>query len=325
MAREANRLAGGSSASAKAAQSLPADLLVIRISQRFLSEHADRIIERDQAVADHILGAEIRGRAHISGVTRFLLEQDAERAVIRAEFKGTIVSQTTGHSGKVSIDRQSRTPVGASKHIVLDSEGVWLSEASSTARTKSNTTAIRTQSKGVRGRITQRIAQKRNAESQGQIDSIASQRAAERTRSTFDREVLQFVTVMDKMLQTLPKLSIPGEGAPAMHFRSTGDHMEIVLRRRQAGPGAHAVQPPPVEGDPPIAVRVHRSLALQIAGGGKLEQMLPGLLDGKGNHGAAQKSSYKLAWSPDGNWVTLIAGPKSSAVSARSGATGDSR
>jgi hypothetical protein len=176
----------------------------------------------------------------------------------------------------------------------------------------------------VRGRITQRVAQKRSSQSQGQIDAIASQRAAQRTRTTFDREVLQFAELMAKTLQAFPKPSMAGEGAPAMHFRSTGDHMEIVLRRRQAGPDAHAIQPPPIEGDPPIAVRVHRSLALQIAAGGKFEQMLPGLLK-KNPDGAAQKNSYQLTWSPDGNWVTLIAGAKASATSARSGAPSDSR
>jgi hypothetical protein len=303
-----------SSVSPKAPAALPADLLHIRISRRFLAENADTVIDRDEPVSDRILGAEIRGRAHISGNTRFLLEEHADCAVINAVFSGTIASQTTGYSGPVSIDRQSHTPVRASKQIVLDGQGMRVSPTSAAASTRSNTTAIRTSKKGLRGRITQRVARKRSEESQDQIDAIASQRAAERTKTSFDREVQKFITQIHSAMAGLTKLPIAGGATLSMRFQSTPSYLEIVVSRPHAGADALAVQPPPIEGDPLIAVRAHRSVAMQAVAGGSLEQMLP-LLSAKRDaksDGAPTRIAHKLAWSPDGNWVTLVAGDPTS-------------
>jgi hypothetical protein len=243
-----------------------------------------------------------------------LLEEHANCAVINAVFSGTIVSQTTGYNGPVTLDRQLLTPVRASKQIVLDGEGIRLSPTSATARTTSRTTDIRARSKGVRGRITERFAWKKANKTQAQADAIASQHAAERIQTTFDEEVQKVVALMEKVLIVgLPRLSrIAGEnGPPSVRFRSTPGCMELVLRRPQAGPNADEIAPPPIDGDPQIAVRAHRSVVLQALAAGDLQQMLGPLLAGtldSANQGNPRKNSYRFTWSADGNWLTLLGG-----------------
>ena len=56
---------------------LPANLVRVRISRRFLERHLARSVERESDVVDHILGTDIRGRAVTSGSTRLVLERAA--------------------------------------------------------------------------------------------------------------------------------------------------------------------------------------------------------------------------------------------------------
>lgn len=296
--------------STHATPSGPANMLYLRISRRFLQERADTVIDRNEPVNSHLMGADIHGTAHISGSTQFLLEDFADCAVIHAVFTGTIRSQTTGSDGRVSVDRQAVTPVSASKYIVLDGNGIQISETTATAHTKSNTTGIHTSKGGVRGRITQRVAQKRTAESQDQIDAIASQRATDRIRTNFDREVQKFIDTLGQTLGSLPKLTMPGENTPALvRFRSTPECIEIAYSRSQGGLDTPELQPPPpVEGDPLFAVRAHRSLIMQIVSAGNWQNMLPPALTGlleASHQGGQQKISRKITWSPDGSWMTL--------------------
>lgn len=318
IACEADRSVPGTSVSVNTPQTLPANLLYVRISQRFLAQHADTVVERQELVSDRILGSDIRGRAQISGMARFLLEASADSVVINAVFSGTIDSRTSGYKGPVTIERQSHTPVRASRQIVLDGDGIRLSPTTATARTTSKTTGIRTKSGGLRGRITERIAWGRTNKTQEQADAIASQRAAARTRTSFDQEVQKVVATLQQTLGGLAKLSIAGESQPlAVGFHSTPDYMEIVAGRPHAGPDARDVQPPPVEGDPSIAVRAHRSVVLQLLAAGNLKEMLPVLPTQQRyfpEGGTPGGAPYRLVWSPDRNWLTL----STSATASRS-------
>jgi hypothetical protein len=115
----------------------------------------------------------------------------------------------------------------------------------------------------------------------------------------------------------LPKLAtIAGQdGPPSVRFHSTPKYMELVVRRPHAEPGEHPIQPPPVEGDPPIAVRAHRSVVMQAVAAGDFQKMLGPLLTGAPNSptvGKPKAMPYRMAWSPDKNWVTLSTGPTES-------------
>ncbi len=289
---------------------VPADLILIRVSRRVLEQQIEQNIERNDPVDDNILGTDIRGTAHVNGASQLLVVENDRQAEINAVFAGKIHSKTVGHNGPVVLQINSTTPFRASKRIVIDADGIRMLPTEVSAKTTSHTTDIDAQVGGLRGRIAERIAWKRSAQMQPQADAIGSQIAARQIQQAFDEEVVAATDIMEaSLLGAIPKLTWEDGSALAVRFRSAPDYVEIIVHRPNATLDERQLEPPPVDGDPAIAVRVHRGVLLKTANAANLKQMLQPLLTG--SMVASQRldkpenSVYLVEWSADGQWLAF--------------------
>lgn len=294
---------------------MPARLVHIRISKRLLEQNIERSVVRDNAVVDNILGTSIRGHAHTVATTTLALQDNPNQAVFDVVFSGIVTTQSRGTNGPVVLHSTATTPFYAAKRLTLNPNGMRMSPTVTQARTSSSTNQIDTMLPGLRGRIAERVAWRRSSESHSEADAIASQHAAERIRSEFDKEVQLTVARIEKILvegtRDLP-MEFENE-RPKIHFSSTAKHLNIVMHRPNATAEELAMAPPLIDGDPALAVRAHRVVVRQALGTARLKQMMEDLLGGLRTAATvqtvkmatAEPRALELKWSRDRNWLIL--------------------
>lgn len=295
---------------------VPANLVYIRVSRSFLEQCMETAIEPETAVDDEILGTRLTGKATTLGSASLVLEPDETQAVFHISFSGTIQSETLGYNGPVVLHNDALTKFEARKQVILSGGGLRGLPASVTAETASTTGKIETRLTGMRGRIAKQVARRRASELRPLADKIAAEHAAQRIATIFDEKVQAAAKRLEATLSGgCLKLALDAREAPALvRFRSAADHLEIIVHRPQPAAEALTMAPPSIEGDPEIAVRVHRVVVRNALAGGDLRSSLHGLLAGVLSKpsdpqvltGAVPTpGAFELRWSPDGNWLLL--------------------
>lgn len=297
---------------------MPARLVHIRVSRRLLEQNIERAVVREHAIVDNILGTSLHGHAHTVATTTLALEDNPNQAVFDVVFSGVVTSQTRGVNGPVVLHGTARTPFYAAKRLTLNADGMRMSPTVTQARTSSVTNNIDAMLPGLRGRIAERVAWRRSSELRSEADLIASQHAADRIRGEFDKEVQLTVARMEKILiEGTRDLPVDFENTrPSIHFSSTAKHLDIVMHRPQATPEEIDLAPPAIDGDPDLAVRVHRVVVRHALSTTALKHMVQTLLgDMRASSSirpirtvttaATEAVALHLKWSPDRNWLTL--------------------
>jgi hypothetical protein len=292
---------------------MPARLVHIRVSRRLLEQNIEKVVVRQHPVVDNILGTSLRGNARTSATTTLSLLDNPNQAVFDVVFSGVVKSQTRGVNGPVVLHGSATTPFYAAKRLVLNANGMSMSPTVTQARTSSVTHDIDSTLPRLRGRIAERVAWRRSSEMRSEADAIASQHAAARIRTEFDKEVQQNIARIERILvEGTRDLPLEFEnGAPSIHFSSTPKHLDIVMHRPEATPEEIAQVPPAVDGDPLLAIRAHRVAVRQALTKTALKQMVQNLLGGLRadsklktvKTAAPEVVAFEIKWSPDRNWL----------------------
>jgi hypothetical protein len=254
----------------RAQTSASATLAYLRISKDFLDERTSQTVRQAGAVDDVILGTHIEGKSQTDGQTRLILEPNDNRIALSVEIIGTVHSQTVGHNGRATMNYLSASTFHARKAIAMGDAGITTEASVASAPTHQWATSITTNLPGLFGRIAERVAWRRVARSQAEADAIVSQHTAASIRRGFDRSMDERVAAAQAVIRDqLATLKIES-GSSHARYRTTPDCIEITLVRNNASPEELAVLPA-IEGNPQIALRVHRSilglsLAKQLAG-----------------------------------------------------------
>jgi hypothetical protein len=236
--------------------------MYVRVSKDFLEDYVERAVHRTKPVSDYILGARIAGESATRGKTTFELLPGQGQLRGKITFEGTVHSQTRGYKSPVVLHQVSDSRFRSSKLISLDENGLRVSRATTHAPTNLQTVGIDTSLPRLRGRIARRIAWRRVAGSHQQAESITSQHTAADISRDFDERIDQSVA----KLQDVFKSKVSGwdrEHYPAlteMRFRSSPDCVEVAMIRREANSEERKLRPPTVDGNPDVAVRVHRAM-----------------------------------------------------------------
>jgi hypothetical protein len=274
-----------------------------------LEEQIERNVLRDDPVSDQILGTALRGAARVRGTAQISIEKNDRQVVLHALFTGSVRSRTTGYNGPVVLEFDSSTPFQASKQIVLGEHGMSMSPTTVTARMTTQTKGIHARRNGPLSGIVERAAWRRNGRLRSEADAIGSLHAAAQIRTAFDEEAREVAAVLqESLISRVPRFS--WEGSPtAVRFRSAPPHIEIIVYRPLATADDRRLAPPPITGDPAIAVRAYRGVLLQAVVAANLKRMLEPLLTGRiGNSQSAAKPDgavYDVNWSADGNWFAF--------------------
>ena len=301
---------------------LPANLVYVQVSRRLLADYVERTVDRDTIVSDSILDTSITGTAHTQGKTDLVLDPDPNQAAAFLRFSGTIQSNTVGYNGPAILHSSSQTSFLAQKQLTLDSSGLHLQATVAKASTSSSTNGIEISLPGLRGRIGERVAWRRVNETRGQADAIAARHVEARIEAAVDQQINSALSKVHGTLATLlPRLPFDRDRAPPrVQFSTTGEHLVVVMYRPEATEAERKAQPPPIEGDPDIAARVHRTAFRRAMGDpdilSSLAPMLANMLKNRavpegrtaaiiGVKTPAEELGYDLMWSPDRQWLTL--------------------
>jgi len=294
----------------------PATLVWMRASRGFLANHMERDVDRKKPVKDYILGTAISGESRTTGKTRFVLHPNEQEAQGEIQFVGEVHARTVGHNGPAILDYNSDSTFRARKRITIDESGLTTTATVAEAPTHLKATNIRTSLPGLRNRIAQRIAWRRVGESQSQADAIVSDHTARDIRHDLDRKINESVaSIQSKVKLQLAKLQGKDNDQPlVMRSRSTPDYVEVALCRRS--PSGDEVELPSftVEGNPEIAVRVHRTILLQAMTDPEFREMLAPFLGNAsgpqlaatGPKAASEKASlHVVSLATIGEWTAV--------------------
>ena len=255
-------------------------LVWVRMSREFLAKQMERDVDRKKPVRDYILGTTIRGESRTRGKTQFVLYPNNSQALGEVKFTGEVHSRTVGRNGPAILDYKSDSTFQARKRVTIGESGLSTSAAIADAPTRLTATNIRTNLPELRDRIVRRIAWRRVANSRSEADAIASDHTADDIRHDLDRKLDESVASIQNKIQTqLAKLQGDGKnGSLMMRSRSTPDYVEVALCRRSKSSDKIEIPSFPMEGNPEIAVRVHRTVLVLAMSDPQIREMVAPLM-----------------------------------------------
>jgi hypothetical protein len=296
---------------------VPAAVVYLRISRDFLQAYIERTVSRRKPVHDYILGVRIEGESETRGRTRLLLLPSSGRISGQLAFEGTVHAETRGYKSPVVLHQFSDSTFRSSKLVMLDELGLRTTRATTSAPTDLRTTGITSSLPRLRGRIATRIAWGRVSGSHQAAECITADHTAAMISSDFDESVDQSVAKVQKLF-TSKIARLDDENRPLrteMRFRSSAECVELAMIRREATVDERKLRPPRVEGNPDVAVRVHRAMMTRAAADPEIREDLAPLIkvlksrfglnettDSKGDKGLPNGNAK---WSFDLDWLTL--------------------
>ena len=296
---------------------VPAALVYVRLSRDFLEDYVERDVHDRKPVRDCILGTRIFGESNTTGHIKLLLRPMFGKLSGEIAFDGTVHSSTAGYNGPVIIYSVSDATFRARKPISMDSAGLKVEPARTSAPTHLQNTGIESTLPRLRGRIATRIASRRTAAAHDEAQAITSQHTAADISHDFDQRIDQSVAKMRPFFQlTVPGLEFDRDRETSItRYRSTKDYVEMAMIRQGASAEEFSLRPPQVEGEPDFAIRVNRALFGTTIGDSELTQQLAPVLVKllaariKAKAVAAGKSESKSTdntkWSLDKLWLAM--------------------
>jgi hypothetical protein len=147
----------------------------------------------------------------------------------------------------------------ARKPIAIGDNGINSEASAATAPTHQWATSVGTNLPGLIGRIADRVAWRRVSNTQAQADAIVSQHTADSIRRGLDQSIEQRVVSVKAVVQEqLASLKIEN-GSSHVRYRTTPGYIEVALVPNGVTPEELAALPS-IDGNPQIALRIHRSL-----------------------------------------------------------------
>jgi SLA1 homology domain 1, SHD1 len=297
---------------------VPAALVYVRVSRQFLEDYVERSVRRTKPVNDYILGVRIEGESDTRGKTSLELLPSSGRLMGEIAFEGTVHAQTRGYKSPVVLHQVSESRFRSSKLISLDNNGLRVAPATTTAPTDLTTTNIGTSLPRLRGRIATRIAWGRVANAHQEAESITSQHTAATVSHDFDERIDQSVAKVREVFKTKAP-PFEREDHPVqteMRFRSSPECVEMAMIRREATSEERKLRPPMIDGNPDVAVRMHRAMLTRAMTDPKIRDDLAPLFvkllnarfaQKKDSGSKAEKTSPPdtTKWSFDSDWLAM--------------------
>jgi hypothetical protein len=279
----------------------------VRLSKQYIANYIERDVDRTKPVHDVILGTTINGNSRTTGKTRLILQPNEARAVGRVEFVGEMHGRVIGDNGPATLHFDTNSTFRAHKQLTMGESGVVASPAIVSATTRLTPTSIYTNLPGLRGRIGQRVAQRREASSRAQANAIASGHTADDVRHGFDKRLNDAVAEIQSKVRTeIAALKPDDDGTPMkLQSRSTADHIELAYGRGFLPDDEWRQIAQSVDGTPDVAVRVQRSLLARAFGDPKLRERIAPLLGNTAQHQVANTNLKVAKWAIGELWVTL--------------------
>jgi len=248
--------------------------LYVRTSEDLVGAGIAGPVDETEPLRDVILGTRIRGTGTTVGRTRVEFVPNERRAAIDVLLEGTNSSRTVGVNGPATIWNRGTTRLAGRKRILIDEEGLRSLDATSAAITRTKTTGLSTDFGPIIGCLADRIAWKKVGQMKGQGERIGSRHAEERIIARMNRQAQDMLAESNAAFwQKIRRpLVEQGQFPSLLRFRTTDEGLYVTARQAADYQLAATDDPPQLESNPDLAVRMHEST---------LNNFFAGMLSGK--------------------------------------------
>jgi hypothetical protein len=238
--------------------------LHLRVSERFLAAGMSERIRTQQRIREEILGTVVYSWPDMRGELSVDLAPSDGRAVIDIRVEGRAPAKNVGYAGPVTIYSDSISEVEGRKRILLDENGF----RSEPARVWCETSTV-INNIAARLRIVQRIAWRQAPQQKPMAERIASRLTEERVGREIDGRTAEMLAKLNDAFQErfrwplTRKDHLPRE----LHFRTSEDHLLITALQAGTYQLGAPDDPPAVDEEVDVAVRVHESFVGNLSEG----------------------------------------------------------
>ena len=235
--------------------------LYMSVDERLLSSAVNRVVDRVSPVNEVVLGTPVRGTGHTSGMVLLDFIPSSQQAVTQLSFQATNLANTRSTKGPVTVCSEGVTELSARKRIYVNDERLWADQTVATASTKTRVTGLGIKSRFGKNFI-RRIATKKVSEMKPKIEAISGRRAQERVRREFEAETANAIreASRDYEQKFRQPLKVRGWYPELLRMSTTKDKLAVVGRKALRDQIAAFTNPPEVDSDAVLSVRVHETL-----------------------------------------------------------------
>ncbi|HJT35448.1 MAG TPA: hypothetical protein VJ783_25705 [Pirellulales bacterium] len=241
--------------------------LHVHLSQRLITAATDRPADDVEDVRDVILGTTVIGRGHTLGHVRTRLVPSERYALLETVIEAVNEAKTVGYNGPARVGSLSHTELNGRKRFMLDANGFAVWPANATAQTSSRTYGVWSNKHGCVDRLVRRVAQKRLGQQKAAGEHVAAQHARSRLERRLDGEAnRQLAQSNTNYLERFRNpLFRTGHLPRELRFSTTAADLQLVALHDGPARLAAPLPPPEPEGGLAMSVRLHESLANNLA------------------------------------------------------------
>lgn len=244
---------------------------IVHIKGSFLASAFEAPVDATEDVREIILGTDVRGKGHITGVRQLRLIPDESAARFEILVNGVIHSDTVGFKGPARIYSKSETPFTARKSVVFTAEGLHFGDTACTAATDSDIQDVDVTCRSACAeRIAWRQAWKKKSAAEWEAARKAERRVSRRVEQEANPQLEHLAArYQDRLRQPLLERGL----FPAkLDLRTTDAELQLsVLQLGHGGLSAH--QRPEVGKEGAIVIFAHQTWFNNLA-----EGMLGGMI-----------------------------------------------
>ncbi|MGI9446652.1 MAG: hypothetical protein ACR2NI_03220 [Pirellulales bacterium] len=235
--------------------------LYMSVNESLLSSAVNRVVDRTSPVNEVVLGTPVRGTGHTSGLVLLDFLPSSQRAVTQLSFQATNLANTRSTKGPVTVCSEGVTELSAQKRIYIDDERVWADPTVASASTKTRMTGIGIKSRFGKNFI-RRVASKKVSQMKPKIEAISERRAQERVRQEFEAETAEAIGQASQDYEHKFRRPLKARGwyPELLRMSTTNEKLTVVGRKALRDQIAAFTDPPKVDDDAILSVRVHETL-----------------------------------------------------------------
>ena len=301
---------------------LPANFMYVRFSKPFLEKYFCTQIDRTIPVRDTILGASVMGTSRTIADSTLELINNASQAQGKLRLVGTTRFQTVAASGPIQIYSKGTTTFTSTQQIWFDGFNLQHHDDGCVAQTRTVTTGIGTCLRFIFGRISLRIASRREAQSHSLSESITSEHTKQRVERAFDSGVANRSTAFREFLTVqYAKLPIDGEfKITDIRCSTSPTNLQIVVVGGSDDSSLFVSEPAALAEQPDIELDIHTALVrkaiaepelrktLEHAAANLIDRPLQGIADSsasKTSPSGEQGPNFHWPEGSNSNWLSI--------------------
>jgi len=301
---------------------LPANFMYVRFSKPFLEKHFCTQIDRTIPVRDTILGAYVTGTSRTVAASTLELINNESQAQAKLRLVWTTRFQTVATSGPARIYSKGTTTFTATQQIWFDGFNLQHHDDGCMAQTRTVTTGIGTCLRFIFGRISLRIASRREAQSHSLSESITSEHTKQRIERAFDSGVANRSNAFREFLKLqYAKLPIEGEfKITDIRCSTSPTNLQIVVVGGSDDSAFFVSEPAALAEQPDIELYIHTALVrkaivepelrktLEQAAANLIDRPLQGIADSSSSKTSSpgeQGPNFHWPGGSNSNWLSI--------------------